>query len=182
MNEDEVVAAAKRGEPEAWRELYRAHAGRLLVWLETRSGADSAVSAEDVLAETWLVAARRVHEFTGDTDAFAGWLFGIGRRHAANTRRRFGRRRTEPSDATLHESVDDGHESAVTERDWVRRTLSTLSPRERDVIACLDVVGLGVADTAVALGISESAVRVARHRGLKRLRGDVTTDPEPNLT
>jgi RNA polymerase sigma-70 factor (ECF subfamily) len=168
--DDEVVAAAKRGDPEAWRKLYRAHAGRLLVWLETRSGPDTAVSAEDLLAETWLIAARRVHEFSGDSDSFAGWLFGIGRRLAANNRRRFGRRRTEPAGLQLVETSVDGHEHAVTDLDWVRATLATLSPRERDVLTCLDVVGLSIADTAVALRISESAVRVARHRGLTRLR------------
>ena len=174
MSDDEVVAAAKQGDPAAWRELYRAHAGRLLVWLETRSGADSAVSAEDLLAETWLVAARRVHEFDGDSDAFAGWLFGIGRRLAANNRRRFGRRRTDPAGLQLVDSAVDGHEGPVTDRDWVRKKLADLPRRERDVVSCLDVVGLSIADTATALGISESAVRVARHRGFKRLRGSVT--------
>lgn len=174
MSDDEVVAAAKRGDPAAWRELYRAHAGRLLVWLETRSGGDSAVTAEDLLAETWLVAARKVHEFDGDADAFAGWLFGIGRRLAANNRRRFGRRRTEPSGLELVDSTVDGHEHEVTDRDWVRETLAHLPRRERDVVSCLDVVGLSITDTAAALGMSETAVRVARHRGLKRLRGRVT--------
>lgn len=174
MSDDEVVAAAKRGDPAAWRELYRAHAGRLLVWLETRSGGDSAVTAEDLLAETWLVAARRVHDFDGDADAFAGWLFGIGRRLAANNRRRFGRRRTDPAGLQVIDATVDGHEGPVTDRDWVREKLAGLPRRERDVVSCLDVVGLSIADTAEALGMSESAVRVARHRGLKRLRGSVT--------
>ena len=56
----------------------------------------------------------------------------------------------------------------------IREKLATLPRRERDVVSCLDVVGLSIADTAEALGMSESAVRVARHRGLKRLRGSVT--------
>jgi len=174
LTDDDVVAAAKRGEPEAWRELYRAHAGRLLVWLETRSGPDSAVSAEDILAETWLVAARRVHEFDGDADAFAGWLFGIGRRLAANNRRRFGRRRTEPTGLHLVEVATEGPEPAVTNLDWVRTTLASLPRRERDVLLCMEVVGLSTSDTAAALSMSESAVRVARHRGLTKLRRSVT--------
>jgi RNA polymerase sigma-70 factor, ECF subfamily len=172
-DDDEVVAAAKRGDHGAWRDLYRAHAGRLLVWLETRSGSDSAVSAEDLVAETWLVAARRVHEFSGTSDAFAGWLFGIGRRLAANNRRRFGRRRTEPSGLHLIEGAAGSPGPAVEELDWIRTTLAVLPARERDVLVCLEVLGLPIADTASALGISEGAVRVARHRGLRRLRDRV---------
>ncbi len=48
--------------------------------------------------------------------------------------------------------------------------LSHLSERERQVVACIDVVGLDVAATAAALQMSATAVRVARHRGLRRLR------------
>ncbi len=45
------------------------------------------------------------------------------------------------------------------------------------MLACLEVVGLDIATTATALGISATAVRVARHRGLRRLRS--TPDPSP---
>jgi len=48
--------------------------------------------------------------------------------------------------------------------------LSHLPEREREVVACLEVVGLDVSSTAAALGMSRSAVRVAHHRGLKKLR------------
>jgi RNA polymerase sigma-70 factor (ECF subfamily) len=37
-------------------------------------------------------------------------------------------------------------------------------------VGCIDVIGLDVATTARALGMSTTAVRVARHRGLRRLR------------
>jgi RNA polymerase sigma-70 factor (ECF subfamily) len=48
--------------------------------------------------------------------------------------------------------------------------LAALPQREREVVACMDVVGLDTASAATALGISAVAVRVARHRGLARLR------------
>ncbi len=64
----------------------------------------------------------------------------------------------------------------------MRWKLSGLPPREREVLACLEVVGLEVvglevATTAAALGLTPTAVRVARHRGLRRLRS--TPDPSP---
>ena len=45
----------------------RAHAGRLAVWLSARSSTDSAISAEDVAAETWLTAAAKIKTFSGSS-------------------------------------------------------------------------------------------------------------------
>lgn len=169
-SDDRIVAAAKHGDADAWRNLYRAHAGRLLVWLRRRPLSDGAVTAEDLAAETWLTAASKVAGFTGSSDDFAGWLFGISRNLEANARRRESRRRTAPLPDIEPDPVP-GPEQAYVGQDWVRSTLAGLPERERDVVTCLDVIGLDIAATAAALGISPVAVRVARHRGLKRLRG-----------
>jgi RNA polymerase sigma-70 factor (ECF subfamily) len=171
VTDDAVVAAAKLGDQDAWRTLYREHAGRLVVWLESRSGNDGAIGAEDVAAQTWLTAAAKVADYEGDADEFGAWLFGIGRRIAANARRRSGRRRTDPV-AEAPAEVVDGPEDTVPDSAWVRQLLSGLTARERDVVACVDVVGMTASDAARALGMTPVAVRVARHRALRRLRRD----------
>jgi RNA polymerase sigma-70 factor (ECF subfamily) len=167
-----LVEEARRGNPDAWRELYRATAGRLVIWLGTQSGSDGAIDPEDIAAEAWLTAARKIASFSGDESDFAGWLFGIARHIAANTRRRAGRRGTDPTadagDLATGSLAD--HASVVVATDWVREVLAQLPLREREVLACLDVVGLDVAETSRVLEISASSVRVAHHRGLRRLR------------
>lgn len=168
--DDDLVARAKTGDASAWRELYRAHAGRLLVWLQSRPSGDVAVSAEDLCAEAWLTAAQKIAEFTGTADEFAGWLFGVARNLSSNARRRSSRRLTEPAAEPPATATVDGPEPHLVGRDSVNRALAHLSARERDVVACTEVVGLDVESTARALGISTVAVRVARHRGLARLR------------
>ena len=170
MNDDELVARAKTGDTHAWRELYRAHAGRLLAWLGTRPSEDAAISPEDLAAEAWLTAAQKIHDFTGTSSDFAGWIFGIARNLATNSRRRSLRRVTQPSADLPEGEPTEGPELALVARDWVAHALRALPPRERDVVACIDVVGLDVESTARALGITPVAVRVARHRGLRRLR------------
>lgn len=98
MADDDLISRAKGGDPDAWRELYRAHAGRLLVWLGGRPSGDSALSAEDLAADAWLTAASKIAEFSGaSTSDFAGWLFGIARNLASTTQRRSFRRRTDPA-------------------------------------------------------------------------------------
>jgi RNA polymerase sigma-70 factor (ECF subfamily) len=181
-HDDELVSRAKRGDTLAWRALYRAHAGRLVVWLGTRPRGDAAVGPDDLAADAWLVAAERIHAFTGSADEFAGWLFGIARHLGANAARKDRRRDTWTTDpGTLPEpAAQDGPESSYVAHDWVVRALAGLSERERDVVGCLDVVGLDIDSTARALGISATAVRVAHHRGLRRLRRVI--GPEPSGT
>ena len=171
--DDPVVAAAKQGDSDAWRELYRAHAGRLVLWLQHRSPGDAALSAEDLSHESWVTAADKIHDFHGTGEEFGGWLFGIARHHAANARRRSGRRSTTPvehADLEPHVEAVTGPEATVPEQDWVRRALGELSARERDVMVCLEVIGLDVAATCAALGMTAVSVRVTRHRAVKRLR------------
>lgn len=171
--DDEVVAAAKQGDSDAWRELYRAHASRLLLWLRTRSSGDE--SPEDIASSAWLVAAEKIASFHGTSDDFAGWLFGIARNLAGNARRRAARR-DQVSLGDRGPATQPGPESALSDSDWARRLLATLPERERDVVTCREVLDMDVASTAAALDVSTVAVRVAHHRGLRRLRNRVVTE------
>ena len=183
MLDDEVVTLAKEGSQDAWAQLYVLHAGRLLVWLGTLLTGDAASAAEDVAAETWLIASQKIAGFTGSSSEFAGWLFGIARTVNANGRRKTARRQTSPHAGTDDEPFwghTDGGLPHVEAMDFVRRTLAALSPREAEVVACRDVVGLDVAGTAEALGIRPTAVRIAHHRAHKRLRGVLEgAEPDP---
>ena len=172
--DDETIARAKKGDHAAWRALYTAHAGRLLVWLRSLPSGDAGVSAEDLASETWLTAASKIADFRGSSDDFAGWLFGIARLQARNAGRRTSRRRTAPASTEVLDLTHQGHAPAASDvpdsERWISWVLSHLPARERQVVACLEVVGLDVASTAAALGMNASAVRVAHHRALKKLR------------
>ena len=88
-----VLAAAQEGAHWAIAILWRDLHPRLLRFL---CGLDPAV-AEDVEAETWLVAARDLAMFRGDEQQFRAWMFTIARNRLIDTRRREARR---PSIAT----------------------------------------------------------------------------------
>ena len=171
---DALVSEARRGDPTAWRELFVLHNQRLTVWLRSLPSPDVASSAEDVAAEAWLTAAAKIHDFEGGDDDFPAWLFTIARNHASNSRRTALRRRTDPvsvqeaPESTWGQAASDLSE--VDDLQTTRQLLKHLSPREAEVVACIDIVGLDVASTAAALGMRATAVRVARHRALGRLR------------
>lgn len=172
---DELVSRARMGDEAAWAELYGDHAERLVIWLRHVHHPDPSADAEDIAAEAWLTAARRMADFEGDRHDFAGWLFGIARNVSRSSNRRSYARRTTPLGPDQLEVTDAGGgvgdpAPRVAGDDLARSLVSTLPEREAQVVACIDVVGLDVATTSRALGISATAVRVAHHRGLRRLR------------
>jgi RNA polymerase sigma-70 factor (ECF subfamily) len=184
--DDGVVSDAKRGDPEAWRALYGAVAGRLLGWLRTQSMLDPALDADDIANEAWLVAARRISAFNGTIDDFAGWVFVIARNLTVNTNRRSIRRSTIPTDIDPRllaaRELASGQAADSDAGDTVRRLLGHLKAREREVVACIDIMGLDVETTARILEVSRPAVRAAHHRGLRRLQTLLTDTPDSRAT
>lgn len=186
MTDDAIVALAKEGNPDAWRVLYRQHGGRLVVWLQTRPTGDTMASPEDVAGEAWFVAAQKIADFEGSASDFGGWLFGIARLLSQTARRTSERRATSPAEVTEFLGTVDGPHVDLLANDWVRSKLSKLPPRERSVIGLVYGLGIDYATAAEILGISRVSLRVARHRGLKRLRDaaagshlEVVRDREP---
>ena len=64
------MAQAQRGDPEAFRVLYRDIQPRLLRYLHATAGQD----AEDIASETWLQVTRDLPAFTGSYDGFRVWV------------------------------------------------------------------------------------------------------------
>ena len=106
-----AVAAARRGDDESFRRLYRAVQPLLLRYLRALVGD----AAEDVASETWLQIVRDLHSFRGDYDSFRGWAATIAR-HRALDHVRYLRRR--PSIAVpveeFRELADDADTAGLT--------------------------------------------------------------------
>ena len=68
----ELAARCRQGDPEAFEELYRAHAGRLYSLIFRMAG--SVQEAEDLLQEVFLNAHRKLGSFRGDS-TLGTWLY-----------------------------------------------------------------------------------------------------------
>jgi RNA polymerase sigma-70 factor, ECF subfamily len=184
--DDATVTRAKAGDADAWRELYEHVGGRLVVWLRAQPQFDAALDADDLAHDAWVTAAGKVADFGGDKDDFTGWLFAIARNLTANANRRSLRRGNTalPQEYTDDRTrIDEEPTPLAVQLDWTRRLLAQLPAREAQVVACIDVVGLDVAATSASLEISSTAVRVAHHRALRKLRS-LVDDPrfDPHAT
>jgi RNA polymerase sigma-70 factor (ECF subfamily) len=150
--------------------LYRDLQPRLLRYATALIGPD----AEDVTAETWLQVARDLHRFDGDLDGFRGWASTICRHRAADAARVRARRPCVVGDMdTISEptSLSDTADDALTglsSREAIA-LIATLPQHEAEAVLLRTVVGLDTVATGTVLGKSAGAVRIAAHRGLKRL-------------
>jgi RNA polymerase sigma-70 factor (ECF subfamily) len=165
-----VLAAARDGGEAAFSVLWRDVNPALLRYLTVAAPG----AAEDVAAETWLQVIRGLASFRGDEGAWRGWLFTIARRRAIDE----GRRRSRHPVASLAEATGTREprteDAAGPALDNIATAaaltaISALPPLQAEVIMLRVLAGLDTEAVARIVGRSPGAVRVAAHRGLRRL-------------
>jgi RNA polymerase sigma-70 factor, ECF subfamily len=174
---DEALRAASRGEEAGFVALYRDLQPRLLRYATALIGGE----AEDVTAETWLQVARDLRGFDGDLDGFRGWVSTICRNRAMDWARSRSRRPADPTEMhTLAEHPDgtDAQGSALESMStrWAMAQILALPRTEAEAVLLRAVVGLDAPTAAKVLGKRPGAVRVAAHRGLKKLATAIRND------
>ena len=171
-----LLAAAQDGSEVAYSRLWRDANPPLLRYLRVIApGAE-----EDIAAETWVQVVRGLRSFRGDEQAWRAWLLTTARRRAIDLARHRSRRPEAPLDdaaAAQLPSTEDSAEVAL-ERLSTAAAVALVSglPRlQAEVILLRVVAGLDTESVARLLGKSPGAIRVAAHRGLRRL-AEVTAD------
>jgi RNA polymerase sigma factor (sigma-70 family) len=164
----------------AW--LFDEYARPLRSYLAGRVGTHV---ADDLVAETFLVALRRRSTYDPDQATVRSWLYGIAtnllRNHVRQEDRNF---RLTARAGTAEESVEN-HDSVVARRvDAAARTrvlagaMAKLSTQDRDVLLLTSWAGLEPSEVAEALGLPPSTVRSRLHRLRHRLQGLLTSSTE----
>lgn len=124
------------------------------------------VDPEDVVQETLLAIHLKRHTWRQD-EAVKPWIYAIARYKLIDAFRRRGKR-IEIDIADFAETLAEPEKDVVASRD-IDRALDGLAPVQRSVVASVSVDGASINETAHSLGMSETAVRVALHRGLKAI-------------
>lgn len=122
---------------------------------------------EDVVQETLLAIHLKRHTWDR-SQALMPWVVTIARNKLIDTLRRRGRR-TELPVEDFAEILPAPPERDPTEAGDIDRLLSGLGDKQRDIVRSITVEDRSIAETARRLTMSEGAVRVALHRGLKAL-------------
>jgi RNA polymerase sigma factor (sigma-70 family) len=147
--------------------LYREQARAIPAYALRR--VDNPEDASDVVAETFLVAWRRLDEVPIGRERL--WLYAVARRVTANVRRAKGRRTrlSERLAETLvaELAVHPGSGSKATE---VLRAMAGLGEEERELLLLVTWDELSPSEAAKVLGLSPLAARSRLHRARRRLR------------
>jgi len=166
---DATLADAQAGDEAAFACLFRDIQPVLLRYLRVIEPD----AADDVASETWLGAIAGLRDFRGGEHSFRAWLFTIARHRVIDNGRWRARRPTVPlapggaDDPLVPDAAD-----VVIERisaQTVMALISTLPSEQAEIIMLRVVAGLDTHAVARIVGKSEGAVRVAAHRGLRRL-------------
>jgi RNA polymerase sigma factor (sigma-70 family) len=148
--------------------LYRDQGRAILAYALRR--VEDPEDAADVVAETFLVAWRRLDEVPVDAGARL-WLFAVARRVIANLHRA-GRRRTR-----LGERLAESLRTELATRPGPRgeaaevlRAMGGLGDDDRELLLLVSWEELSPGQAAKVLGISSLAARSRLHRARRRLR------------
>ena len=185
-NRDEarMIASILDGDVQLYHQLIRPY--ERSVYVKSLSYMKNETDAEDVAQEAFLKAYRHLASFRGEAK-FSTWLVGIALNEARERLRRDGAVRMESID---HMSEEGGHDlpailhdrreipSETLERKEIRQMLQAaiagLPNIYREVFLLRDVDELSVIETAEALTISISNVKVRLHRARTLLQKTLT--------
>lgn len=128
-------------------------------------------AAEDVTAQAFERAFRRRASFNPRRGTRRAWLFGIARNAALDELRRRSRHAELTADPQDEAAVapDEATEAALR-RSALRAAMRGLNARERELVALKYFAGLGNAEIASVIGVSESNAGTKLHRVVEKLR------------
>jgi RNA polymerase sigma-70 factor (ECF subfamily) len=169
--DDDLVAAAQRGDSRAMDELLRRHYDR--VHAVCRRIAGSTRDADDAAQEAMIRVIRNIDKFDRRS-GFGTWIYRIATNTALDELRRRKRRpqlhlarddeASEPADEMSHRRVDD-----VADRITIDAALLDLPEEFKVVVVMRDVGDLDYAEIAAALDIPVGTVKSRISRGRRML-------------
>lgn len=165
-----LMVASQAGDASAYRALLDQMSRYLRGYYKTkltRSGR-SASEAEDLVQEVLMAIHTRRHTYNAD-EPFTPWMHAIARYKLIDHLRR---RQGGPADVPLEDigevAAHDDHVAVESGYD-LQTLLGRLPEKMRRAIQHVKIEGLSVAETAKLCDMSESAVKVNIHRGLRTL-------------
>ncbi|HEY9333652.1 MAG TPA: sigma-70 family RNA polymerase sigma factor [Kribbella sp.] len=165
MSEGVVDDSPPDARRERFEQVFATHRDAVLGYLRRRT--DSGHDAADLLADTFLVAWRRLDDVPLAPQT-RPWLYGVARRLLANHRRGEGRRHALATKLRNELSETPPDHQPLQDDTPAARAFRALPEQDRELLSLVAWEELDTAQLATVLGISRNAVRIRLHRARKR--------------
>jgi RNA polymerase sigma-70 factor (ECF subfamily) len=168
--------AALAGDAACYRQFLAALSAHLRAFLRRRM-AQWPDDVEDLVQETLLAIHKHRHTYRSEQPLTA-WVHTIARYKLIDHLRARSRHEAlnDPLDEDLEIFARSDTEAAEARRD-LEQMLEVLPERQRRALVMVKLAGASVAETARETGMSEAAVKVGVHRGLKALAARFRSGP-----
>lgn len=167
-----LVALAQTGDREAFGQLYDLYVDTVFRYVLVRVG--DRQLAEDLTAETFIRALRRIDGFTWQGRDLAAWLVTIARNlvadHVKSARFRFEVTTEDMRDADRRVDAPDEEVLTRLRDDRIVEAIRGLGSDQAECITLRFLQGLSLAETAEVLGKSQGAVKQLQLRATRALR------------
>ncbi len=172
--EEEIVRRVIDGETALFEVLMRRYNPR--VYRAVRSILRDEAEAEDAMQQTYLQAFARLRDFAGQA-AFSTWLTRIAINEALGRLRKGSRLSVveevpEPAEGSMTAPPESPEDRAAAQEAMrlVEKAVDRLPLPYRTVFVLRDVEQLSTSEAALALGVTEEAVKIRLHRARAVLR------------
>lgn len=165
-----LMVAGLGGDAAAHKALLSRLSGHLRAYFKGRLArmGRGAIEAEDLVQEALIAIHMRRHTYD-PAQPFTPWAYAIARYKLLDHLRRT---KSSIKDMPIEEADELVARDDVSEVESafdMQRLLAGISPKMRQAIQYVKLDGLSVSEAAVRSGMSESAVKVSVHRGMKAL-------------
>ncbi len=165
-----LMLASNDGDAAAYRTLLERLGAQLRAYFKRHLNRINRgdVEAEDLVQETLMAIHIRRHTYDS-SQLFTPWVYAIARyKFIDYLRRTKVSAKDIPVDETDELTARDDHGPVESSLD-LDQLLTGLSPKVKQIIQYVKLDGLSMSEAATRCGMSESAVKVSVHRGLKTL-------------
>src|SRR3954454_246487 len=158
-SDEQLVAAFRGGDDEAFRVLYDRYRQRLFAYVRQMLSAGSRQDAEDVLQDVFVRAYGALRHDAREMNVRA-WLYRVAHNRCIDPLRRPvppAHEVFEASRKPLHDPIEEAQR-----RDDLRRLVEDVGPlpdQQRSALLMREIDGMAYADLAVALGVTVPAVK-----------------------
>jgi RNA polymerase sigma-70 factor (ECF subfamily) len=169
----DLIASAQQGCAQSFARLYDRYVGQIYAYVLHRVG--NRVTAEDLTADVFVRALRRIGTYRQRDVNFGAWLAVIARNRVNDHFKSASFRLEASVDQVVEKPSYDGAsdpETALLSREavlQVRTALRQLTGEQAEVLNLRFIQSLDVPQTAAAMGKTAGAIRALQHRALRSL-------------